>query len=547
MAQHFKYNTGSTITNTSQKGNLSIATSGTQDWGPTSTTGFYPDTSAPNNGYTIYFMRPTGGPSVHVAPTNAAAIFLLKSFGSTGSTINDVLSWASGQANYYVATGATPTPTPTATATPTPTATATPTPTPTPTATSAAQYYYGATAELAHAMTNGLSGVSFASGSDLCGATGTMYANEFANLPANQIYIYDSVNTTIRPVTPLGYYIGANFSGSCTYQYGRYRVATTQNGVCTSYTGFTDPNFYSSTMCSQSYFGSNQLTGLTAGTYYMYDTVTQNERMFGTSYTGNTLFYYSGSCTTNTCLQYVYSTTEVGTCTSTSGLTNVNFSGGTLCSGSTITANEFSGMTSGVYYVRDTFTDNVRMTYVYGGGMTSAYLSGTTCSTPCTVSRSGYYYATSMPEAITGGTQVNSVTFSGGSGLCGGTSAFDMSFGSLSGYIYIYNASTGDVRQFYGMNSTTITAMNPCLNTNTPVYYYSTMSNDCYGNMVMSGVTFSGGSDICSASGFSANNLSSLSPNTYYLRNPFTNKFRSFYCAYNGFVNFSGSCTDYAC
>jgi hypothetical protein len=105
--QHFKYNTGSTITNTIQKGIHSIATEGTQDWGPTSVTGFYPETTPPSGGYTIYYMRPSGGPSVHVANNDTQAISFLKSFGSTGSTISDVLTWASNTANYYVQTGAT--------------------------------------------------------------------------------------------------------------------------------------------------------------------------------------------------------------------------------------------------------------------------------------------------------------------------------------------------------------------------------------------------------------------------------------------------------
>ena len=103
--QHFKYNTGSTITNTIQKGIHSVATEGTQDWGPTSVTGFYPETTPPTGGYTIYYMRPSGGPTVHVAYNNTQAISFLKSFGSTGSTISDVLTWASNTANYYVQTG----------------------------------------------------------------------------------------------------------------------------------------------------------------------------------------------------------------------------------------------------------------------------------------------------------------------------------------------------------------------------------------------------------------------------------------------------------
>lgn len=108
MAQHFKYNTGATINNTTQKGNIAIATSGTYDWGPTSTTGFYPETSPSTGGYTIYYMRSTGGPSIEVATSDAQCITFLKSFGATGSTISDVLSWASNTANYYVQTGATP-------------------------------------------------------------------------------------------------------------------------------------------------------------------------------------------------------------------------------------------------------------------------------------------------------------------------------------------------------------------------------------------------------------------------------------------------------
>ena len=107
MAQHFKYNTGSGIANTTQKGNIAIATSGTYDWGPTSITGYYPETSAPDNGYIIYYMRPSGEPSVHVAPGASKALFFLQSFGATGTTLTNALAWATAQPNYYVQTGAT--------------------------------------------------------------------------------------------------------------------------------------------------------------------------------------------------------------------------------------------------------------------------------------------------------------------------------------------------------------------------------------------------------------------------------------------------------
>lgn len=108
MAQHFKYNTGSTINNTTQKGNIAIATSGTYDWGPTSSTGYYPETTPPTGGYTIYYMRSTGGPSIEVATSDAQCVTFLKSFGATGTTINNVLTWVSNTADYYVQTGATP-------------------------------------------------------------------------------------------------------------------------------------------------------------------------------------------------------------------------------------------------------------------------------------------------------------------------------------------------------------------------------------------------------------------------------------------------------
>jgi hypothetical protein len=52
-------------------------------------------------------MRPTGGPSVHVATGDTQAITFLKSFGATGTTISETLSWASGQSDYYVQTGET--------------------------------------------------------------------------------------------------------------------------------------------------------------------------------------------------------------------------------------------------------------------------------------------------------------------------------------------------------------------------------------------------------------------------------------------------------
>lgn len=677
MAQHFKYNTGSTINNTTQKGNISIAIGGDQDWGPTDVTGFYPETTAPAGGYTLYSMRSVGGPSVHVANNDTQAIFFLKSFGATGTTISDVLSWASAQGGYYVQTGSTesvtPTPTPTPTLTPTPTPStaaasstptptptitptaseepATPTPTPTPTATpaAAAQYYYGTTEAEAAAMTSGFTNFSISAGqTDFCYQYGISFtADEVTGLTEGvTYYVYDSVSGAAKSFTILGSgYNSANAYYACSYQYGRYRASATANGVCTDFTGFITSEFRDSfynvsDFCNGNSFQTNQLTGLTSGSFYVYDTVTDNVRMITNGFSGNTMFYFSGSCSTNDCIQYVYADTEIGTCTSTAALTNVNLYGNILCNsqeGSSISSDTFSGLTSGMYYIRDKFTDYVRAFYLYGG---SSYgiLSGATCTTICTTgrttsyyigssadeavtggtesfyvaysptgyticnagsfsgtslsslsagtyylydgsvnkyrdftiygpnstsaafmggacttpaggARSGYYFATSRPAAITGGTEVGDVTFTGGSNdLCSCYSATSNTlFSALNGYIYIYNADTGDVRQFYGSNSNSISAMSSCLNTNTPVYYYSTNSNDCYSNSTLTNVYFSGGVDFCSATGFGATELGSLAPNTYYIRDVFTDNFRSFYCAYNGSVSFTNSCTQYSC
>jgi hypothetical protein len=627
----------------------------------------------------------------------------------------------------------TPTPTPEATATPTPTptpeATATPTPTPTPSP-EPARYYYGTTEAEAGAMISGVTNFSFGGGSDMCYQYGaSFYGDEMTGLTsAVTYYLYDSVSGATRSFTITGPgSTGANLSGACSYQYARYRAAQSFNGVCDNFTGFTatftDTNLNSSDFCNGSLFQSYQLTGLTSGSFYVYDTVTDYTRTINNGYSGATTFYLTGSCVTNDCIRYVYADTEIGTCTSTSGLTNVNFDSFCGQGGGAIYANEFSGLTFGTYYVRDKYTEYVRMisltapdyailtgetcttpcvtgrtgyyigttaadaytggtetfnvgfsptgytlcnagtltgatglsslaagTYylydvtenkvrdftIYSSGSTNASLGGActtpsnaarpgyyysttsadavtggtqvtgvtfgystgdtmcnpsvisisagqfsslsagsyfiydgdankvrafslyggsssgsmsgSCSTPLGGARAGYWYASTRPAAITGGTQVNDVTFSGGSNtLCTASTAFSTSFSSLSGYIYIYNGDTGDVRTFYGTNNSSISSMSTCLNTTTPVYYYSTMSNDCYGNNELTNVTFNGGADFCSASGFSSSNLSSLGPNTYYMRDPFTDNFRSFYAAYNGSVSFTNSCSQYSC
>jgi hypothetical protein len=102
MATNFvKY--GSTSKNVLIKSNnFNVGSDDIDDYGPTSSTGFYSAVDPPINGYVIYVDKATQGPSIHVAQDDTACIFFLKSFGSTGSTINDVLLWAQNQSNILV-------------------------------------------------------------------------------------------------------------------------------------------------------------------------------------------------------------------------------------------------------------------------------------------------------------------------------------------------------------------------------------------------------------------------------------------------------------
>lgn len=85
--------------------NFKIGVTGSDDYGPTSSSGFYNGITPPLNGYTIYVHRVSGGPSIHVANDDTQCIFFLKSFGATGNTINEVLSWSSGRTDLWVQTG----------------------------------------------------------------------------------------------------------------------------------------------------------------------------------------------------------------------------------------------------------------------------------------------------------------------------------------------------------------------------------------------------------------------------------------------------------
>jgi hypothetical protein len=98
MSNLFK--SGSSTLVSKATGSQSIGINGSADYGPSSATGFYNGVTIPSGSRLITYIANSGIPYYHVAPNDAATIFFYKSFGSTGSTITDVLAWAANQPNY---------------------------------------------------------------------------------------------------------------------------------------------------------------------------------------------------------------------------------------------------------------------------------------------------------------------------------------------------------------------------------------------------------------------------------------------------------------
>lgn len=103
MPNYIKTSGGTSLRIATRNTNFKIGVGGSDDYGPTSVTGFYAGITPPINGYTIYVHR-DGGPSIHIANDDSQCIFYLKSFGATGETINEVLSWSTGRTDIWVQT-----------------------------------------------------------------------------------------------------------------------------------------------------------------------------------------------------------------------------------------------------------------------------------------------------------------------------------------------------------------------------------------------------------------------------------------------------------
>jgi len=104
MSNKVKSSGGSTIPSATRNSNFKIGVNGFGDYGPTNITGFYNGITPPVSGYTIYVDKLSQGPSIHVANNDEQCIFFLKSFGATGSTIEDVLNWSTGRTDIWVQT-----------------------------------------------------------------------------------------------------------------------------------------------------------------------------------------------------------------------------------------------------------------------------------------------------------------------------------------------------------------------------------------------------------------------------------------------------------
>lgn len=101
MSNYIK--SGTTILTSAVRGNVYVGIEGLAEYGPTENTGFYNGITPPVGGYTIYVLKEFQGPSIHVASNDSECMYYLKSFGATGTTISDMLSWADFQTNLWVA------------------------------------------------------------------------------------------------------------------------------------------------------------------------------------------------------------------------------------------------------------------------------------------------------------------------------------------------------------------------------------------------------------------------------------------------------------
>lgn len=97
------FKSGNTLSNGCiYKGQFTIGVSPNVEYGPSSTTSFWNGIEPPVGGYSIYQNKLSQGPSIRIANNDSECISILLGLGSTGSTISNVLDWASQQPNIMV-------------------------------------------------------------------------------------------------------------------------------------------------------------------------------------------------------------------------------------------------------------------------------------------------------------------------------------------------------------------------------------------------------------------------------------------------------------
>jgi hypothetical protein len=92
------------------KGNFSyFSANTTTDLGPTSSTGLYSGIDAPSGGYTVYRIGGSNGWTARVATDTASLNSILISYGATGTTVNQNVTWATNTDSVFINSGATAT------------------------------------------------------------------------------------------------------------------------------------------------------------------------------------------------------------------------------------------------------------------------------------------------------------------------------------------------------------------------------------------------------------------------------------------------------
>jgi hypothetical protein len=78
-----------------QQGPFAMGASGLGDYGPTSRTNYYAGINVPEGGYTFYRLDGGGNITANVAHDDEQAMFFLRSYGATGTTLSEMFAWAS--------------------------------------------------------------------------------------------------------------------------------------------------------------------------------------------------------------------------------------------------------------------------------------------------------------------------------------------------------------------------------------------------------------------------------------------------------------------